>query len=183
MRGGRTQRTYRGRTRTKKEEKKSSVFYTKTGLDSEFVQTVLDQCHVFVCDKGGATVEDTYKYVQEKGFSAVEIKKDEIQSLLKRLVYDGLLEEVANPMSTTLYTCTIYKPAKITVNNLDCALTSIPCGKCPNASICSRDNPSCNPRICKEFDKMLEIEEGEDDEKEEEKDVKVSEEEEEEEEN
>ena len=141
-------------TRVKKEEKKS-VFFTKTGLDRDFVDAVCDQCYTFVLNRGGATVEDTYKFVQESGLTNVEIHREEIGLLLDKLVYAGSLDDAPNPKSTTPYTQKIYKPAKATLP--ECSLTGVPCGKCPYAQTCFPENVACNPRICRFFDEFLDV--------------------------
>ncbi|KAL7720951.1 DNA-directed RNA polymerase III subunit RPC6 [Entamoeba marina] len=151
--------------RGRKEEIKQNVFFTKTGLDKDFVDTLADQVNVFVLNRGSATVEDTYKFIQQKGFSTVEVRREEVLSLLEKLVFDGLLEEVINQQSTTLYTQKIYKPAK--VNNPLCPLTCVPCGNCKLANKCFPDNPDCNPRICPYFNELLKYEDEDNEEEEE----------------
>ncbi|KAL7720893.1 Uncharacterized protein QTN25_002104 [Entamoeba marina] len=138
--------------RGRKEEIKQNVFFTKTGLDKDFVDTLADQVNVFVLNRGR--------------FSTVEVRREEVLSLLEKLVFDGLLEEVINQQSTTLYTQKIYKPAK--VNNPLCPLTCVPCGNCKLANKCFPDNPDCNPRICPYFNELLKYEDEDNEEEEEE---------------
>ncbi|BFU18483.1 hypothetical protein EHI8A_173340 [Entamoeba histolytica HM-1:IMSS-B] len=135
---------------------KKNVFFTKTGLDADFVTTLSDHIFMFLLNKGGATVIETYDYVRESGISNVDIKKEEILSLLERLVYLGNAEvSVAKNSNSSLYGSKVFKPVKFMVGR--CPLSEVPCYNCPYSSICSPTNVSCNPRNCKAFVDLLKV--------------------------
>ncbi|ELP90115.1 hypothetical protein EIN_405290 [Entamoeba invadens IP1] len=140
--------------RPRKTEEKKNIFYTKTGLDGDFVDTISDHCYMFLLNKGGASVNDVYEYVRESGISTVDIKKEEILSLLNRLVFNGSAEcSVVKSTNGSLYTSKIFKPSKMVAQTNPLSL--VPCGNCPFLSICSPQNVSCNPRNCKYFSELL----------------------------
>ena len=143
----------KGRSK-KQTQEKTNVFFTKTGLDADFVATISDHIYMYILDKGGATALETYDYIRELGISNVDIKKEEILSLLDRLVFLGNAEvSVVKGNNNTLYGSKFYKPVKYKVHC--CPLSKVPCYSCPHASICSSNNHSCNPSNCQAFVELL----------------------------
>lgn len=123
------------------------AWYTNAEFDSEFIQQLNDTCYIIICKKGFMTVEEVATELRKTNITRVELNLDDIQMILDTLIYDGKVEEIQ------LKGRRAYKPSKLSIPKN--GYTTIPCGMCPVASLCS-DEGDITPLKCKYYKAWLE---------------------------
>ena len=73
------------------------VWYSGQDIDAEFIEILSKQCYAYVYQKGYASVEEVTASIRKSGVSKVELKSQNIQSILDILVYDAKIETVPDP--------------------------------------------------------------------------------------
>ena len=125
------------------------AWYSGSELDEDLINVLHDQCYVFICQKGYASADAVHAYVQESGVFKVELRVEDVVTVLNTLVFDGLIESFRDPRAGTAAAESasglLYKPSrlKLPVN----AYTTVPCAMCPVASSCSPDS-TVTPASC-----------------------------------
>eukprot|EP00741_Cyanophora_paradoxa_P012153 tig00020603_g11741.t1 len=132
------------------------AFYTEAEFDAAFTAVLNEQVFQFVRSKGYAAVEDIENFIRTSGISKVELRGEDVQSVVGTLLYDGKLEEMAGPRAAALAGATrgaaIYKVSRLGM--LPSALTAVPCGVCPVAHECE-EGGVVSPETCQYFDEWL----------------------------
>jgi len=124
------------------------IWYSEQEIDVEFINVLNKHCFNLINTKGFASAEEVTAAVRKSGVSRVELKVENIQSILDTLVYDGKIETVDDPRGPAFLggkSAVLYKPSKmdIVLNGF----TSVPCGVCPVFRDCSDDGP-ISPHTC-----------------------------------
>lgn len=98
----------------------------KNELNKELIVALQDATLQFIVQKKFASTDNILDHIRSQGISSeVDLKRDDIQSIIDTLVYDGLIEEVPDLKQSKQF----YKPCgTITPEN---AFTDIPCSTCP----------------------------------------------------
>jgi len=108
------------------------IWYSDSEIDSEFIEVLNRLCFQFITYKGYASVEEVTAAVRKSGMSKVELRVENIQSILDTLIYDGKIETIDDPSGPAFLGVKIpilYKPTKHEI--LPNGFTSTPCGVCP----------------------------------------------------
>ena len=117
------------------------AWYSGSELDEDLINVLHDQCFVFICQKGYAAPEAVYAYVQESGVFKVELRVDDVVTVLNTLIFDGLVESFRDPRAGTPAAQSasglLYKPSRLKLQ--PSAYTTVPCAMCPVASVCAPD--------------------------------------------
>lgn len=118
---------------------KGNAFYTADGLfDAEFVAVLNKQCEQYIASKGWTTLADLCAYVQNSGISNVELREEDIQTIVNTLIYDGKVEQIKHGASLTPgQPAYFFKPSKLSLPRN--VLTEIPCGQCPVYNFCEEE--------------------------------------------
>ena len=70
------------------------AWYTEQEFDNNFINTLQRACLKHINEKRCVSIEDIHAFVRRSGVSKVELKVDDIQSIVDTLVFDGLVEEL-----------------------------------------------------------------------------------------
>lgn len=136
-------------------EKTGGSLFSDGKLDVELVNVLKERIFEFVVrefkQKRLADVETTRNYINSTGIFTEELDNECILSIIKLLIYDGALEETANPKPLS-GSAVLYKPASYALHANVFTLT--PCSRCPVASSCAPNAPTC-PEKCKYLDSWL----------------------------
>lgn len=137
------------------------AWYTENEFDHEFIKVLRNASLKFVLQKRTATLGEIREYIKGIGISKIELREEDIKSILNILVYDGKLDEkqvelkdknaldtIVMGGKTTMYIPAVSKPVS------SIALTDIPCGRCPVAKDC-KDGGIINPKSCVYLDEWL----------------------------
>lgn len=95
------------------------------------------------------TVREVHKFISDLGISKINLDDEDLETILKIVVYDGLAERVVQTDGTYLYRA--IAPALPTTG-----LVQIPCGVCPVLKNCSAKNGLITPRTCSYLEEWLE---------------------------
>mmetsp|Transcript_31278 Transcript_31278/g.99768 ORF Transcript_31278/g.99768 Transcript_31278/m.99768 type:complete len:291 (+) Transcript_31278:254-1126(+) len=136
------------------------AWYTEHEFDSEFIEVLRDMCHRYIVKEGCASLPDIAEFVASREISKVDLREEDVLSIVNTLVYDGKVdeEEVAfHGGSNAEYEpgTVVYKLATLAIPE-ESAFTNIPCGMCPVFSECS-DDGLISPKTCVYYQKWLEF--------------------------
>lgn len=136
-------------------EKTGGSLFSDGRLDVELVNVLRERIFEFVVrefkQKHLVDVDVTRSYINSTGIFTEELDNECILSIINLLVYDGALEETANPKPLS-GSAVLYKPASY-VLPVD-TFTLTPCSRCPVAAACAPGAPTC-PADCKYLDAWL----------------------------
>jgi len=124
------------------------IWYSESEIDSEFIAILNRQCYTFILQKGYVSSEEVTAWVRKSGLSKVELRIENIQSILDTLIYDGKIETIDDPRGPSFLggkSAVLYKPTKLEV--VQNGFTSTPCGICPVFRECS-DKGDISPITC-----------------------------------
>ena len=136
------------------------AWYTEQDFESEFVEVLNQQCYRYLYDKleksreckdgplaarnmSLSTSKEVLQFISDLGISKIQLKKEDIESILNTLVFDGKVEK-----STTTRDgedIRLYRAIESLLPTT--GLVKIPCGVCPVAKNCS-DIGSITPNKC-----------------------------------
>ncbi|KAF5839723.1 RNA polymerase Rpc34 subunit-domain-containing protein [Dunaliella salina] len=125
--------------------------YTENQFDAAFIDALRDACMQFIQRKGNTTLREIGEFIASKKFAKVDLRDEDIHSIIQTLVYDGRVDTVADEFDEEDHFTPIMHPVPPAT-----AFTSIPCGVCPVFSEC-RDDGVVSPATCEYFDKWLEF--------------------------
>ena len=128
----------------------SFVRYTENEFDHEFIEVLRNACLKFVLRQQKTTLKAISAFIHEKGLSNVELKEEDISSIVKILVYDGELDEIVRPGADPLYIPAIMKQSSAV------GAMEVPCGKCPVYKDC-KPGGAINPQNCVYLDEWFGI--------------------------
>jgi DNA-directed RNA polymerase III subunit RPC6 len=101
------------------------AWYTEHEFDSEFIEALREACLRFIQKQGDATLEEIAAFIKGRGFSKVDLREEDILSIVNTLLYDGRVTSVEDEEDIDHF-----RPAILTIPKFS-AFTSIPCGVCP----------------------------------------------------
>mmetsp|Transcript_8655 Transcript_8655/g.23255 ORF Transcript_8655/g.23255 Transcript_8655/m.23255 type:complete len:285 (-) Transcript_8655:628-1482(-) len=127
------------------------AWYTENQFDAAFIDALRDACMQFIQRKGNTTLREIGEFIASKKFAKVDLRDEDIHSIIQTLVYDGRVDTVADEFDEEDHYTPIMHPVPPVT-----AFTSIPCGVCPVFSEC-RDDGVVSPATCEYFDKWLEF--------------------------
>lgn len=98
--------------------------------------------------KALCTVADVHKFISELGISKIKLDEEDLETILKTVVYDGRAQRVLQVDGSYLYKAvdSLIPPE---------GLVQTPCGICPVISNCS-DVGSITPKTCAYLQEWLE---------------------------
>ncbi len=141
------------------------AWYQDQDFESEFVDVLNQQCLRFLQMKRESakeikegpiamksmsccTVKDVHKFISDLGISKVNLDEEDLETILKTVVYDGKAERIVQIDGTYLYRA-INSALPIP------GLVQMPCGICPiikNCSFCGE----ITPKLCQYMSEWLE---------------------------
>lgn len=128
------------------------AWYSGTELDEDLINTLQEQCFIFISQRGYASPEAVHAFMQETGIFKVELRVDDVITVLNTLVFDGLVESFRDPRAGTSSaegaSGMLYKPSRFKLPPNP--YTTVPCALCPVASSCAPDaivKPSTCPYL------------------------------------
>lgn len=141
------------------------AWYQDSDFEAEFVDVLNQQCLRFlqmkreeakklregpyaVQMKTLCTVSEVHKFISELGISKIKLDEEDLETILKTVVYDGRAQRVLQTDGSYLYKAvdSLLPPE---------GLVQTPCGICPVISNCS-DVGSITPKTCAYLQEWLE---------------------------
>eukprot|EP00798_Chlamydomonas_sp_ICE-L_P004425 gene4425-14557_t len=129
------------------------AWYTENQFDSEFIDVLREACFQYIQRQGDTTMTQIGTFIKQKGFSKVDLRIDDIQTIVLTLVYDGRIDQVDGEGEDDVDDH--YRPAVHTIPD-NSALTSTPCGVCPVFNECHEDG-LVSPKTCLYYDRWLQF--------------------------
>jgi len=126
------------------------AWYTEQKFDSEFIEALREACSQFIHKQGDVTLGDVVEFIHSRGFVKVDLREEDVLSVINSLVYDGRIDSVDDEDDVEHF-----RPAMLKIPRQS-AFTSIPCGVCPVFAQCRPDGP-ISPAKCIYFDKWLDF--------------------------
>lgn len=142
------------------------AWYHDRDFEVEFVDVLNQQCLRFMrmrkeesekCGQGPlvakqksmCTVKDVHKFISDLGISKINLDYEDLETILKIVVYDGHAERIVQTDGSYLYraVASALPPT---------GLVQIPCGVCPVIKNCSAKNGLITPRTCSYLEEWLE---------------------------
>jgi hypothetical protein len=99
--------------------------YTEHEFDSEFIEALREACFRYIDRQGDATLTDIASFIASKGFSKVDLREEDVLSIVNTLVYDGRVDAIEDSEDIDHF-----RPAMLSIPKQS-AFTSVPCGVCP----------------------------------------------------
>lgn len=139
------------------------AWYAGGSLDTEFITLVREQCVKHVFRLKLATLEGVSDLIRRSGVFAVDLSNQQIEEIMKALVLDNEITELKSngsgefasiPTGKTCYKC-VSKGGGGGEPKTG-ALASIPCGVCPQISLCTPDG-IISPTTCVYYTKWLDF--------------------------
>merc|ERR1712150_30103 len=128
------------------------AWYTEQEFDSEFIKILRDACYRYIEKQGDATLADIAAFIQSKGFSKVDLRLEDVNSIVLTLLYEGRIDTIDDEHDEDVEH---FRPALLNIPKHS-SFTSIPCGVCPVFTQCTPDGP-VSPATCKYMDKWLDF--------------------------
>ena len=133
------------------------AWYQDQDFEAEFVDVLNQQCLRFLkmkrdkakeCKDGPLTVQklsyctvsDVHKFISELKISKINLDEDDLETILKTVVYDGKAERIQQVDGSYLYKA-IESPLPAP------GLVQMPCGVCPVIQRCS-NHGEITPKLC-----------------------------------
>ncbi|XP_048735936.1 DNA-directed RNA polymerase III subunit RPC6-like [Ostrea edulis] len=150
------------------------AWYSDQDFESEFVEVLNQQCFKYLEQKAAAArksqtdpvaernasftaLEDVWKYISELGISKVQLSKEDIETILNTLIYDGKVEcSLVASQSTSSGDghVKLYRSVKPLITTT--GLMMMPCGACPVFDQCY-EGGAVSPTTCVYMKEWLEI--------------------------
>ena len=126
------------------------AWYTEQDFESEFVEVLNQQCYRYLYDKleksresregpltarnmSLATSKELLKFISDLGISKIQLKQEDIESILNTLVFDGKVEKSTSTRDGE--DIRLYRAIESLLPTT--GLVKIPCGVCPVEKYCS----------------------------------------------
>lgn len=133
------------------------AWYQDQDFEAEFVDVLNQQCLRFLRMKRDSarssgegplavqklsecSVSDVHRFISDLGISKISLDEDDLETILKTVVYDGKAERIAQIDGSFLYRAV---EAPIAAPGL----VQMPCGICPVIKNCS-DCGEITPKLC-----------------------------------
>lgn len=155
-------------------------WFTENELDSQFIEGIAKACYKFIASRsfpsntslavpdalfpatytGYATISQIHSFVTASGITNIQMSLEDIENVLKTLIYDGKIEKVA--ISHELVTKgtggslqnASYRIDKSSNFHFENHLAATPCGVCPVINQCKEVGP-ITPEKCEYFRQWL----------------------------
>ncbi|KAJ3305142.1 34-kDa subunit of RNA polymerase III (C) [Kappamyces sp. JEL0829] len=143
-------------------------WYTDNVMDVEFIDQLSTQIFKFIHAKSRppshpealyslaheypTSIEEIHSFITRSGLTSHPLSQDDIQALVNRLVYDGVVQVLEEGIYVSLGTLHQKKGAGPLLGS---ALTDAPCGTCPVFRFC-KDGAPVSPSSCIYFKDWLE---------------------------
>ncbi|EFJ44657.1 hypothetical protein VOLCADRAFT_118667 [Volvox carteri f. nagariensis] len=130
------------------------AWYTENQFDSEFINVLREACYSYIKrkDKVSSSLGEIAAFIRSRGFSKVELRIEDIHTIIMTLVYDGRVDEVEPEGDEDE---DHYRLAVLGIPD-STSLTDVPCGVCPVAGECA-EGGVISPQTCIYYDKWLEF--------------------------
>jgi len=134
------------------------IWYGGSEFDKEFVELIYDKCLEYIAQEKISSVKDVAGYVRSLGVLNVDIRDEDVQTILNCLMFDDKIEEVKNEIMLKKRTnekgekVVYYKTANWFTPRV--AFVQVPCAHCPVFSECKPGNV-INPQTCKYYTEWL----------------------------
>ncbi|GKV26563.1 hypothetical protein SLEP1_g35844 [Rubroshorea leprosula] len=135
------------------------AWYTDGSLDSDFIGVLKATCLKFVPNLKVATLEGFVEAVKKSRVSQVELSKKQIEELVESLVCDNELMKVKSTGIGEFASIPVGKVCYKRIdkgNRVSGTMASIPCGVCPQISICTPDG-IVSPKTCVYYNTWLDF--------------------------
>jgi len=133
------------------------IWYVGADMDTEFINVLSQQCYNFIASKGYSSAEELCAFIRKSGVSKVQLKVDNVQSIIETLIYDGKVEPVDDPRGPAFLggkSAILYRPTNLPmVTN---GYTQVPCSMCPVFNVCSPEG-EISPSKCIYLTNWLDI--------------------------
>eukprot|EP00879_Flechtneria_rotunda_P020829 GHRR01021929.1.p1 GENE.GHRR01021929.1~~GHRR01021929.1.p1 ORF type:complete len:264 (+),score=56.92 GHRR01021929.1:85-876(+) len=131
------------------------AWYTDQHLDREFIEVLREACFKLIqrSESPHASLTDIATFINSKGLARVELREEDIYTLLHTLICDGRIEAIEEPDDEE--GLERYRVAVLPVPDTT-ALTSIPCGVCPVIDQCC-EGGQVSPQACVYYQAWLEF--------------------------
>mmetsp|Transcript_6760 Transcript_6760/g.14940 ORF Transcript_6760/g.14940 Transcript_6760/m.14940 type:complete len:285 (-) Transcript_6760:528-1382(-) len=129
------------------------AWYTENQFDSEFIEVLREACFQYIQRQGDTTLSDIAAFIRLKGFSKVDLREEDIGSIVNTLIYDGRVDQVDGEGEHDV--SDHYRPAVHSIP-ASSAFTSVPCGVCPVFNECHEDG-LITPQTCVYYEKWLQF--------------------------
>lgn len=140
------------------------AWYQDQDFEAEFVDVLNQQCLRFLLlrkeaaiklkegpiaakQMSSCSVKDVHKFISDLGISKVNLDEDDLETILKTVVYDGKAERIAQINGSWLYRA-IESPLTPP------GLVQMPCGICPVIKNCSTHG-AITPKTCQYITEWL----------------------------
>ena len=137
------------------------AWYTEQDFESEFVEVLNQQCYRYLYDKleksrecrdgplaarnmSQGTSKEVLKFISDLGISKIQLKKEDIESILNTLCFDGKVEKSTSTRDGE--EIRLYRAIESLLPTT--GLVKIPCGVCPVVKVCTRDIGAITPCKC-----------------------------------
>lgn len=139
------------------------AWYVDGSLDTEYINVLKEQCWRKIYGLKVATLEGVTDAIKRSNISQIELSKQQIEEIVRALVLDNEVVEVKSsgtgefasvPVGKVCYKCIgrrgYGRDPKVG------ALAPIPCGVCPQISLCAPDG-IISPKTCVYYKKWLDF--------------------------
>lgn len=141
------------------------AWYQDSDFETEFVDVLNTQCLRFLSErrkqakklekdgpqavamKAMCTVKEVHTYIKELQISKIELNEDDLEDILKTVVYDGKAQRIVKPEGVFYRAVETLLPPE--------GLVQSPCGICPVINKCS-DVGNITPKTCLYMKEWLE---------------------------
>jgi DNA-directed RNA polymerase III subunit RPC6 len=139
------------------------TWYVEGNLDTEFINFLKKHCVKIIYEQKVATLEGILDTIRKSRAFNVEVTPQQIKEIVNALVFDNEVTEVESngmgefdyiPVGKVCYRCTSKGGLKGELKTG--AMASIPCGVCPQISLCTADG-IISPQTCVYFTKWLDF--------------------------
>lgn len=142
------------------------AWYQDSDFETEFVDVLNTQCLRFLSERKKAaqklesqgpqavamksicTVKEVHTYIKELQISKIELNEDDLEDILKTVVYDGKAQRIVKPEGVYYRAVETLLPPE--------GIVQSPCGICPVINKCSGDIGNITPKTCLYMKEWLE---------------------------
>ena len=130
------------------------AWYSDNELDEDLIRVLHDQCALFIAKQGFVSAEQVYQFVCESGVFKVDLRVDDVITVLDTLIFDGIAEAIPAPTPGTGGSRGIvYRSTRM--RHHPGVFCTAPCARCPVSASCAPGADVC-PEMCPYISKWLE---------------------------
>eukprot|EP00878_Enallax_costatus_P015618 GHUV01016360.1.p1 GENE.GHUV01016360.1~~GHUV01016360.1.p1 ORF type:complete len:286 (+),score=79.01 GHUV01016360.1:781-1638(+) len=133
------------------QELTGGAWYSDSQLDQQFIDVLREACYRLIdTSQDHPTVKDIHAFIHAKGLARVQLKEQDILTLLQTLIADGRIESIFDDQDEERF-----RPVVLPLPD-DTPLTGIPCGVCPVMDQC-HEGGQISPQTCIYYKSWLEF--------------------------